>query len=134
MDNAAQANLLAGLIKNKKAINEIYNVACGARTTLNQLYSLISKAYRSTPHSALRTNNASRQHAVGSRRMIKKDRSHELTRVSNKVYLKARMGDIRHSLADVSRSKKNLNFGPQVLIKSGLSRLIGIAKITTGNT
>jgi len=39
--------------------------------------------------------------------------------------LPERQGDTRHSLADLSRSKKELKFSPQVLIHSGLSRLIG---------
>jgi len=126
VDNAIQANLLAGLTKNKKALDQVYNVACGARTTLNKLYTLISSAYRSTPHTALRTNShpllstqkGSRQWAVGSRRMVKKDRSHELIHASKKVYLKFRTGDIRHSLADIAKSCKLLSYNPTSQIKT----------------
>jgi len=127
VDNAVQANLLAGLTKNKKAVNKIYNVACGARTTLNHLYSLISNAYRSTPHSALRTNYASRQWAVGSRRMVKKDRSHELTHASKKVYLKFRAGDIRHSLADTLKARKHFAYQPAVQVDDGIAKICATA-------
>ena len=36
--NAVQANLLAATTQNREAINELYNVAVGDRTTLNDLY------------------------------------------------------------------------------------------------
>ena len=42
--NAVQANIKALFSKNKEAVNEIYNVACGDRTDLNQLWSYICLA------------------------------------------------------------------------------------------
>ena len=45
--NAVQANLLALFTENKEAINQIYNVACGERTTLNQLYFALQEAAQS---------------------------------------------------------------------------------------
>ncbi len=39
--NAVQANISALFIESKEAINEIYNVACGSRTDLNELWSYI---------------------------------------------------------------------------------------------
>lgn len=41
--NAIQANKLALFSENPKAINQIYNVACGERTTLNQLWQYINE-------------------------------------------------------------------------------------------
>ena len=41
--NAVQANILALFTDNKEAVNEVYNVACGDRTDLNQLWSYICK-------------------------------------------------------------------------------------------
>jgi UDP-N-acetylglucosamine/UDP-N-acetylgalactosamine 4-epimerase len=38
VDNAVQANILALFAENKEALNQIYNVACGERTSLNQLW------------------------------------------------------------------------------------------------
>lgn len=44
IDNAVQANILALFATNNKALNQIYNVACGERTTLNELWSYITTA------------------------------------------------------------------------------------------
>jgi UDP-N-acetylglucosamine 4-epimerase len=43
IDNVVQANILAATTQNKKALNQIYNIACGSQTTLNQLYQYISE-------------------------------------------------------------------------------------------
>lgn len=42
--NAVQANILALFCSENDAMNEVYNVACGERTTLNELWQYISKA------------------------------------------------------------------------------------------
>src|ERR1035437_952607 len=39
--NVVQANLLAATVENQQAVNEVYNVALSARTTLNQLSGLL---------------------------------------------------------------------------------------------
>jgi UDP-N-acetylglucosamine 4-epimerase len=44
VDNAVQANILALFTDNHNALNEVYNVACGERTTLNQLWDMICAA------------------------------------------------------------------------------------------
>ena len=110
VDNAVQANLLAGLVKNKKAMNHIYNVACGARTTLRQLYSLISdsapKPRHSAPGSRLRATATS---------LRNQEKPLPLLR-----FLPERVGDVRHSLADVSKSRKNLGYQPIFKIKAGI--------------
>jgi len=130
VDNAIQANLLAGLTKNKKAVNKIYNVACGARTTLNKLYSIIANAYHSTQNSALGTRNVSGQHAVGRGQIETKNRkpltAYRLLKSippSNKVYLKARIGDIRHSLADTSLPRKHFAYQPSVQVEAGITKI-----------
>ena len=41
VENAIQANILSLFTQNKTAINTIYNVACGERTTLNELWNMI---------------------------------------------------------------------------------------------
>lgn len=38
VENAVQANIKAILTENEEAVNQIYNVACGERTTLNDLW------------------------------------------------------------------------------------------------
>jgi len=133
VDNAVQANLLAGLTKNKKALNQIYNVACGVHTTLNELYSLISNAFRRAQHPAHSARKASGQHAIGrgqietkNRKPLTAYRSHELIHASKKVYLKFRAGDIRHSLADTLKARKQLGYLPSVYIDDGISSLCGM--------
>jgi UDP-N-acetylglucosamine 4-epimerase len=104
VDNAVQANLLAGLTKNKKAVHEIYNVACGTRTSLNELYSLIANFYHRTPHPAPRTQ-------------------YPKTKTVHPRYLPERAGDIRHSLASLRIIKKLQNFRPTVKIWEGINKV-----------
>ena len=130
--NAIQANLLAGLTKNKGALNQAYNVACGAKTTLNELYSLISKAFRRAQHPAHSARNASGQHAVGRGQIETKNRK-PLTALrllksiapSNKVYLKVRIGDIQHSLADVSKARNKIGYKTTAHMQVGIAKLVG---------
>jgi UDP-N-acetylglucosamine 4-epimerase len=41
--NAVQANILSLFTENKKAVNEIYNVACGERTTLSEVWNFLKE-------------------------------------------------------------------------------------------
>lgn len=43
VENAVQANIKAMLVENKEATNEIYNIACGERTSLNNLWKTINE-------------------------------------------------------------------------------------------
>lgn len=43
VDNAVQANMLSLFTENESALNQIYNVACGERTTLNEAVTLLQK-------------------------------------------------------------------------------------------
>ena len=38
VDNAVEANILSLFTENREAINQVYNIACGERTTLNELW------------------------------------------------------------------------------------------------
>jgi len=104
VDNAVQANLLAGITKNKKALNQIYNVACGARTSLNELHELIISTLKNNQYLEPKTKPK--------------------TNPSGRIYSKSRKGDIRHSLADISKSKKNLNYKMFLEIKKGIQKYI----------
>lgn len=44
VSNAVHANILALFTDNKEGVNEVYNVACGERTSLNELWSMICEA------------------------------------------------------------------------------------------
>jgi len=47
IDNAVQANLLALFTDSEEAINQIYNVACGERTTLKEMWEILKSASNS---------------------------------------------------------------------------------------
>ncbi len=93
IDNCVQANLLASLATDEKALNQVYNVAYGERTTLNELFYLI------------RERVSKRFPGVA-----------EL----EPVYRDFRPGDVRHSLADISKADKFLGYQPGYSVKEGL--------------
>lgn len=93
IDNTAQMNVLAATSENPEAVNQVYNVAVGDRTTLNQLYE------------ALRVNLAVQfPHLVD----------------ATPHYRDFRAGDVRHSLADISKAKDLLGYAPAFRIGEGL--------------
>ena len=91
--NAVQANVLAALTTLPEALGEVYNVACGARTTLNELFALIRR------HVA-----RFRPQAAGAR----------------PIHRDFRAGDVRHSLADVSKAARLLGYAPTHSVEEGL--------------
>ena len=93
IDNCVQANLLAATVANEQAADQVYNVAYGQRTTLNELY-----------------------------RMIRERVAAEHPACSSKepVYRDFRAGDVRHSLADISKSEQFLGYVPEYSVSSGL--------------
>ena len=93
VDNAVQANLLAAAAQNPEAVNQIYNVAVGARTSLNELYKLISESL--ALHCEL-----------------------PIAKLNNRDF---RTGDVRHSLADISKAQTLLGYSPAFDIVAGIS-------------
>lgn len=93
IENTIQANLLAATAINENSANQIYNVAVGDRTSLNQLYyHLLDILAIQFPH----------------------------IKDVNPVYREFRAGDVRHSLADISKSEELLGYAPTHRIESGL--------------
>ena len=93
VQNAVQANLLAATVDNAEAVNQVYNVAVGDRTTLNELYAQIkTNLLKNSPH---------------------------LTDPSP-IYGDFRAGDVRHSLADISKAQRLLGYAPTQRIGQGL--------------
>lgn len=91
--NAVQANLLAATANNADAANQVYNVAVGDCTNLNQLYVQIRDALAGeSPH----LKNA------------------------QPVYCNFREGDVRHSLADIRKSRNLMGYVPKYKIDEGL--------------
>lgn len=93
IENIVQANILAAT-SDDDVKDEIYNVACGDRTSLNQLFVAIK--------SELEVN------AVN------------VTTVA--TYRDFRSGDVLHSQADISKIKRKLGFTPDFSISDGLKK------------
>lgn len=94
IDNAVQANLLAATTENANASNQVYNVAVGDRTTLNELFWHL--------HENLLPRFAHLQEF-------------------EPTYRDFRAGDVRHSLADIGKSKQLLGYAPSHHIDEGLA-------------
>ncbi len=95
IDNCIQANILSAFAVKEEALNMVYNVAFGERTTLNELFCLIrDRVSEKYPHA----------------------RSHE------PEYRDFRPGDVRHSLADISRAEKLLGYYPEISVSQGLDK------------
>jgi UDP-N-acetylglucosamine 4-epimerase len=91
--NVVQANLLAATTRNSGAANQAYNIALGERTTLNELFGLLQ--------SALRAKDAALPD-------------------QKPVYRDFRVGDVRHSLADIGKAQRLLGYAPTHRIGQGL--------------
>jgi UDP-N-acetylglucosamine 4-epimerase len=93
IDNAVQANLLAAMTDNEAALDQVYNIAVHERTTLNELFKMIR-------------DELSR----GSPRLM------DLQPLDGGF----RPGDVRHSLADISKAQRLLGYRPTHRIGEGL--------------
>lgn len=88
INNVVYANVLAFSTTKIDAVNQVYNVAFGASTSLNHLFEIIKTNLKSniTPE-----------------------------------YKAERKGDIKNSLADISKVKKLLDYTPLVSLEEGLN-------------
>lgn len=86
VDNAVQANV-RGFFASKDARNEVFNVACGERISVNQLWENLREAA-------------------------------DLD--LQPIYGPERQGDVRNSLADISKAERLLNYQPKFTVKEGL--------------
>ena len=90
--NAVQANILAATTQNPGARNQVYNVAVGDRTTLNQLFALL-KEY-----------------------LLAQEFSVDMA----PTYRDPRHGDVRHSQADISKITSILGYSRPFNLAQGL--------------
>jgi UDP-N-acetylglucosamine 4-epimerase len=97
IDNVIQMNRLALFTENKAALNEVYNVAFGDSSTLNELY------YE------LRTNLSEYDSTIST---------------LEPVYGPNRKGDIPHSLASIDKAKSLLGYDPKFSLKTGLKETV----------
>jgi UDP-N-acetylglucosamine 4-epimerase len=93
IENTVQMNILAATAPDE-AKDQVYNVAVGDRTTLNDLYASIKASL------------------VSGGIQVSAD----------PVYRGFRSGDVRHSQADISKAKYGLGYSPEFNISQGIER------------
>jgi len=97
IDNVVQANHLAALAQDNSAVNQVYNVAHGERTNLNELFELVKKLIGNFDREVLDIKP---------------------------VYGSNRAGDIPHSLASIEKAKRLLGYKPTHTVSEGMSEAI----------
>ena len=97
IDNVVQANLLAATTKNPEAINQVYNVAVGDCTALNQLYKDM---------------------------WLKLVANYQHLANFKPVYRDFQPADIRHSQADISKASILLGYIPSHTVEQGLEEAL----------
>ena len=97
IDNVVQANLLAATVEDAAAVGQVYNVAIGEQTTLNELHALLAEGL------------AARIPGFTSAAPIHRD---------------FRAGDVRYSRADVSKIQRLLGYRPTHRIGEGLDEAL----------
>ncbi|MCD5971704.1 NAD-dependent epimerase/dehydratase family protein [Pseudomonas quasicaspiana] len=97
ISNTVQANLLAATTTAPEALNQIYNVAVGDRTSLNDLFELIRDGLSI---------------------------SNEHLKDVQPVYRDFRAGDVLHSLADISKASTLLGYQPSHRLGEGISEAL----------
>jgi UDP-N-acetylglucosamine/UDP-N-acetyl-alpha-D-glucosaminouronate 4-epimerase len=97
IDNVVQANLLAATVDDPAAVNQVYNIALGEKTTLNELFEIIRSVLDSRyPH----------------------------LRDLHPVYREFRAGDVRLSQAHIGKAQKLLGYRPALQVRDGLALAI----------
>lgn len=97
VDNVVQANVLAALAPSEQLVDPVFNIACGARTSLNELFNMIrSLVAEVSPAAATAT----------------------LQRET------PRAGDILHSLASIERARQRLGYSPSFDVATGLQHTV----------
>lgn len=90
IENVIQANLLSALHVPKK--NQIFNIACGTNTSLNELFLLLKKH-------------------------LEQDCDFQ---IKDPQFQGFRKGDVRHSLANIDKAKIELDYLPTHFIEDGI--------------
>lgn len=92
VENAIQANLLSAVSTAPEARGQVYNVAVGDRTTLNELFETLRDTL----------SRCGVEYAKAP------------------VYREFRAGDVRHSQADISKARSLLEYQPEFSIRAGI--------------
>ena len=96
IDNAVQANLLAAMAESEQARNQVYNVAVGGRTSLNDLFHALRNAME----------------------------ANGICYAKQPVYRDFRAGDVRHSQADIGKAQTLLGYEPPFDIAAGVTTAV----------
>jgi len=95
IDNTVQANILCACSENPEVTGQVFNVACGSRTSLKELYQLIQdEAAKFVP----------------------------ACRDAQAKFRDFRPGDVRHSLADISKIQRLVGYTPHFDVRAGLAQ------------
>ncbi|MGQ9619992.1 MAG: SDR family oxidoreductase [Bacteroidales bacterium] len=97
VENVIQANHLSAVIEDRRALNQVYNIACGKNTTINKLFEIIRNYMGQYDGNILK---------------IKPLYGHE------------RKGDIKHSLASVEKASELLGYRPESFIEEGMKKTV----------
>jgi len=93
IDNAVQMNIICAMAQKEEASDQVYNCALSDRTSLNDLYKMIGD------------------------RLVERVDGLE---VNQPTYRDFRPGDVRHSLADISKAQSLVGYAPSHRIAVGL--------------
>ncbi len=96
IDNVVQANILAA-VASKEASNQVYNIALGGRITLLELYDRIR---------------------------LSLEEKHGKNVPKKPVMLDERAGDVKHSLANISKAEKLLGYTSIVPFDEGIDKTV----------
>ncbi|HQV54648.1 MAG: SDR family oxidoreductase [Chitinophagaceae bacterium] len=91
VENAVGANILSLFTQNKEALNQVYNIACGEHTTLNELFEVLKEEAGSS---------------------------------TTAIHGLERAGDVKHSMADISKAKRLLGYNVKKTVKEGLTETL----------
>lgn len=97
IENVVQANVKAALIDNSEAINQVYNIAYGENINLNDLVKAITVSLNQ-----LNIDNITSKTHHGPNRK----------------------GDVKHSLADISKAKNIINYNPEYSFVEGIKKTV----------
>jgi UDP-N-acetylglucosamine 4-epimerase len=87
IDNVIQANIKAMFVNQENAINQIYNVAFGEKTTINEMIEILE--------------------SIDGKKV-------------KKIYRESRLGDVKHSLADIYKATNLIDYNPCYSFSQGL--------------
>ncbi len=97
IDNVIQANILSATTEREEALNQVYNIAVGERTTLNELFFMIRRLMSA--------------YDDGVKEIMPQ-------------YGLERSGDVRHSLADIKKATELLGYDPVYSVQEGMQKTV----------